>query len=478
MILAETTRSKPAPRRPITSHPLFPVIVVLWSGALFGVASLAIRTEFIEHAVITAGIDGVVPMAAPPLGKTAHLLIALLATGLGCLVGLVAMRRFAKPRGQVTPSRRRAATVMPTQEELEDEPASPIALFGGARRNKADTILEDEAQAEPEAPARRRRFSMAREEAQPMPDIAPVPGAKIFKVADLDPDAFETEADTPRWVHTIDQSDAHAAVLPTTETSAREASLFDSYVRGVKPSEPAETVAEPGFELLEGDETSAQQDAPAQGPVASTIARNVQARAGTAAERIAAAPLDTLSHVELLERLALTIERRRSAAAAAAAAGTAQAAAEGPITAPRPEALAMPAALRPVQLDPLAPGSDAHDDGDTLPGYVPPRHIGASEIPLAAEDDADEVLSQGYSSLRNFSRPMIEPAPERTGMRFDTPDSRSGSAVTSAPVTTEHAPAPGPRLFDAPGFVIGDQQHAERELRDALATLQRMSGAA
>lgn len=471
MILAETTRSKPASRRPITSHPLFPVIVVLWSGALFGLASLAIRTELIEHAVVSAGIDGVVPMAAPPLGKTARLLIALLATGLGCLVGFIAMRRFAKPRGQVTPSRRRhSATVVPAQEDVLDEPASPIALFGGARRDTAEALSEDEAEVEPEAPARRRRFSMAREETQPEPDVAPLPGAQIFKVADLDPDAFETAADddTPRWVHTIDQSNAEPSMAATAEISSRETSLFDSYVRGVKPSEPAKMTPQPGFELLEGDEMSASQDVPAQEPVASAIARTVHARAGTAAERIAAAPLDTLSHVELLERLALTIERRRAAAAAA------RANAKRSTAAPQPEAPAMPAALLPVELDALAPQSDSHNDDEALPGYVPPRHIGAGDIAPPADDNADEVLSQGYSSLRNFSRPPAEPAAERTGVRFDTSEPRPVSIVSSEPAPASSAP----RLFDAPGLAAADPQHAEQELRDALATLQRMSGAA
>jgi hypothetical protein len=495
--LADKTRTNPAVRRSITSHPLFPVIVVLWCGALFGMASLAIRTEWIGSAVVAAGLDGVVPMAAPPLGKTARILIALLATGLGCLFGLLAMRRFSKPRAEAPVRRRSSSTTV-------EEAASPVSLFGGARRGEGDDAEEATEKAEdaPVAPAgRRRRFSMARDE---QPEAAdPAPNAQILNVADLNLDPFEPDTDAPRWVRNIDQ-DSPAADAPETEES-RTSSLFDSYARRLTPVASAEeTIAAPGFELLSqpvADDLSAAE-APLQAAPATphATAMDIRPRAhGSAAERIASAPLDDLSHVELLERLALTIERRRAAlrAAAEAAARAPEPSpaqyedAPAPASAPEP-AQPLPAALRPMDLD-----AEAYED-EPLPGYVPPRHIGLNaavaetrRATLPDADDDDDVLAEGYSSLRNLSRPAASaPAPQRPfatspAQRFGRPTAaEQGRSVFPFPAQPEppavatpdvsSSPAKPTRAFDGPA----KPKDAEAELRAALATLQRMSGAA
>jgi hypothetical protein len=508
--LADNTRTNPAAQRSITSHPLFPVIVVLWCGALFGMASLAIRTEWIEGAVVAAGVDGVVPMAAPPLGKTARILIALLAIGLGSLVGLLVMRRVSNAQAAApAPVRRRNSA--PTVEAA----ASPVSLFGGARREEGDDAEQEAELAEeaPVAPAgRRRRFTMAREEQPEAADAAPP--AQILNVADLDLDSFEPDAGTPRWVRNIDQ-DAVAVDSPQIAES-RDSSLFDSYARRLTPVASAEeTSAAPGFELLSqplAGDLSAADEAPLQAaPVAARPPiMDIRPRAqGSAAERIASAPLDDLSHVELLERLALTIERRRAALRAAA-----EAAAAAPMPAPAPAqqedapapvaeaepAAPLPAALQPVDLD-----AEAYED-EPLPGYVPPRHIGlnaaAAEtrkpaLPDADDVDDDDVLAEGYSSLRNLSRPAAAaaapapaPAPQppfasRAAPRFGRPAAvEEDRSVFPFPAQPEPAAAATPdvssspakptRAFDGPA----KPKDAEAELRAALATLQRMSGAA
>lgn len=498
--MADKTRTNPAARRSIASHPLFPVIVVLWCGALFGMASLAIRTELIESAVMSSGIDGVVPMAAPPLGKTARILIALLATGLGCLVGLLVMRRFSRPSAEAPVRRRRSSPAM-------EEAASPVSLFGGARRGEGDDAepASEEQEEAPTAPlGRRRRFTIAREE-QPQA-AAPMPSAQILNVADLDLDPFDPEADAPRWVRNIDQDTAPTDTPEPLES--RTSTLFDSYARRLTPvASVEEPIPEPGFELLsprDADEvepdTALAPDTPAQAepapkpaPAAMDIRPRIQ---GSAAERIASAPLDDLSHVELLERLALAIERRRAALRAAAEAAATAPARREDAPAPVPAAEAepappLPAALRPVDLD-----EDAYED-EPLPGYVPPRHIGlnatAAEPRHAALPDANEdegVLADGYSSLRNLSRPAsVTAAPQRpfapsAAARFDRPaaagENRSVFPFPAHPETAApdeaQAPAPQgkPRAFDAPA----QPKDPEAELRAALATLQRMSGAA
>ncbi|HNN56270.1 MAG TPA: hypothetical protein PKG84_08010, partial [Novosphingobium sp.] len=76
-------KRKPAKAKPITANPLFPAVVALWFGALFGLGSLAIRPTLIETLVMKSRIDLIVPAAAPPLGLTARMLIALILAAFG-----------------------------------------------------------------------------------------------------------------------------------------------------------------------------------------------------------------------------------------------------------------------------------------------------------------------------------------------------------------------------------------------------------
>ena len=197
---------------------------------------------------------------------------------------------------------------------------------------------------------------------------------------------------------------------------------------------------------------------------------------------------------------------------------------------------AVPAAMRPV--DPTR--FEEEDEDFALPGYIPPRHIGLArpfagnhevaddhedEVEVEAEaellagslrvpalaasdlaqehdegqDEAEEEeLKEGYSSLLDLSRPS---APRQEFIRIEEPDSediepvvifpgeearraaafaRPGETVAALPRQPE-ASARDERRFDAPGRQDGPQQdnaQTEQALRAALATLQRMSGAA
>ena len=77
------TNRKPGKSKPISSHPLFPAVVALWFGALLGLGSLAIRPTLLEAVVLKTGLDLIIPAAAPPLGITARILIALFMASLG-----------------------------------------------------------------------------------------------------------------------------------------------------------------------------------------------------------------------------------------------------------------------------------------------------------------------------------------------------------------------------------------------------------
>lgn len=105
--LAEPNR-KPSNRQQasISRHPLFPAIVALWFAALLGMGSFALSTSLIETLVLAGNVDRLIPAAAPPLGATARLLLAL-ALGIagGALGWLLALRlaetKEAAPAPQV-----------------------------------------------------------------------------------------------------------------------------------------------------------------------------------------------------------------------------------------------------------------------------------------------------------------------------------------------------------------------------------------
>lgn len=100
-------QQRPAPKnKPITANPLFPAVVALWFGALFGLSSLAVRVSIIESLVMASGIDLIVPAAAPPLGITARILMALILAAVGALIGAMVARRLARPSPEVRERKR------------------------------------------------------------------------------------------------------------------------------------------------------------------------------------------------------------------------------------------------------------------------------------------------------------------------------------------------------------------------------------
>ncbi len=87
-------------KAPISSHPVFPVIVALWFATLFGLGSLVLPAVLFEKLFIATGISSAIPAAAPPLGVTARILIALVATGIGVAAGLFIARKIVASQGE------------------------------------------------------------------------------------------------------------------------------------------------------------------------------------------------------------------------------------------------------------------------------------------------------------------------------------------------------------------------------------------
>jgi hypothetical protein len=243
--------------------------------------------------------------------------------------------------------------------------------------------------------------------------------------------------------------------------------------------------------------------------------------------------LDELGLVQLAARLGASLEKRRAQLAnrqveaaapavaplsgtedfeAAGAEDAARAIADffGPATADEPEVdaatpdplsapVAMPEPLRGLSLD----GDDEMDDeafaasfslplaGNPVSASLP---VDEDEIDEAVEDEPDEAE---FSSLLAMKNPFLR---EQEFVRVEEPEDEDDAfeptvtfpTATAAPAPTEasDAPTPAPRLFDPPGNpgksapraggapAVRDPADAEHNLRAALATLQRMSGAA
>ena len=571
---------------PITAHPLFPAIVALWFAAAFGLGSLAIRPGLLEGLVLKLGIDTIIPAAAPPLGVTARILLALGLGAFGAILGTMLARRLNRPRVEAKPRSRKAAG-SETGFAARNRDAHPDAparrpIFAHEELG-ADDLSEAEdwsgAQAEPlhpsaqPIPGRRRALAIEDQAPRDFHERAPLPGGEphvldigafaiddepespaIEVPAELDLTAFAPPP-VPAEFESVRLGPAHAdgtavpftvsPLTPATDDLPRvpegaivqqsrfdrpEGSVFDIpaqaprlFSRPADNEEPlADIVISPPVD--EEPEVLVEEPAPAapqSEPVRFTLPQ------GPAATRLQGAELGALSHVELIERLALSLKHRRdSGGEALAEAGPA--ASEPPAEAialvPQPVAQAaepdqpapalppLPAALRPLSFD-----EPYHDPAEDFTFHLPLRQLTMPAAPaepepepepevaaeaIAPEDGPAEVDESGYSSLLDL---RLTPAPARPGMvRIEEPQPLGGNiepvvifpghaapqAVDARSATGSEDSAAVLRRFDAPGTPgvpsqsmtgsppLPDPEETERALRAALASLQRMSGAA
>ncbi len=569
-------------KAPISRHPLFPAIVALWFGALFGLGSLAIRPGLLESVVVATHIDLLIPAAAPPLGLTARILLALALAGTGGAIGASLARRIGRPKS--APRQRQREALAPDAQSRaakpdaaafrsrDSHPDAPARQPISARDELGTDSTKPRAEGEGTMATRRRSLTMDETyEPEFAVEMAPLPGSQP-KVLDLsaicladpiaepDDDAgFDYEVFATENRHESEAEDgAHDSTGPFGEIAGPEALIGTAARIFDAPAHP-----DPAPSINHAAEPVADLAIPADHPLIVPT--------GSAAERIVAAPVDTLGPVELVERLALSLQRKRELAAAASALAlqAAQALAEAEASAPAeaetglstivpsaltkpraapirfgapfvaddaavqvampadeppalPQSMPLPAALRPIALD--------EDFGDELPDFLPPRTIrphaapdgevleldgfaedgpdlhddSAQQLALAMpadepEDALDEnQLEDGYSSLLGISRP----APTRQPfLRIEEPvcEDQAAEPVVIFPgqaarrlALEDFAQSPAsPRRFDAPesagdaprphalsASLNQDPTESERALRAALATLQRMSGAA
>ena len=124
---------------PIARHRAFPWMVAAWFAALLGLAMLVLPVALFEAVSVALGLPALVPAAAPPLGTTAKLLIALLAAAGGALLGLWIARRIA-----ATTDGDAAASNAAVTEPVMREPAPAPGGVAMAPKPKPPIAARDE----------------------------------------------------------------------------------------------------------------------------------------------------------------------------------------------------------------------------------------------------------------------------------------------------------------------------------------------
>lgn len=239
--MAEQTRRNSGGSQPISQHPLFPAIVALWFGALAGLSSLALKPALLESLVVSAGIDSIIPMAAPPLGTTTRILLALAMTGLGGVIGALLARRIARPAPTVRERRRGAG--------------------GNTKAAGAETVSEGTSKSN--FTGRRRALALQEEGVRnDFADHAPVPGHEpgILNVSEFALDGFEESAlqhadqaaQDDLWVGAEAELDADADI-DSTEAFSAPALPEGAQIFSPLPEEPAAISLEAATAVEEED---------------------------------------------------------------------------------------------------------------------------------------------------------------------------------------------------------------------------------
>lgn len=256
-------KRKPAKGKPITSHQLFPAVVALWFGALFGLGSLAVRPSLLESLVLKSHLDLVVPAAAPPLGVTARILVALILAALGAILGLIVARRITRPKPPVT-ERKRSGRDLGREESAArphyaDASTRPPVMSGG------------DYGAEVESPGggsllanRRRSLAIEHEEEAFVPhEMAPLPGGnpQVFDISEL-------RMDEPRAAAGSLPETAPAAFAEPQPAPAQAAPVSLDWANAAPLAAPAEPIAPPSAieaqrQVFQAEPAQVQAEAPA-----------------------------------------------------------------------------------------------------------------------------------------------------------------------------------------------------------------------
>jgi hypothetical protein len=480
---------KAAKAMPISANPLFPAVVALWFGALFGLGSLAVRPSLLEDLVLKSHIDLIVPAAAPPLGVTARILLALIMAALGAVLGITLARRLARPKPELRERKRGAKDLADASPRLRHRDSHPDAP---ARRPiSAHEELGGEPSLDAPRPTggllanRRRSLALMDEENAFVPhEAAPLPGLDTVQPLDLASLALPVDAPAEPAPGFDQQTAAPAPALDWTLPAAvpvaaepgpitSEAAHLDGrQVFGMAPP-PAPEIAPrqifgvqaeadhlpQDFVKAAGFQTSVF-DTPEPSPLfarldeAAAVAKLEPAAAMPDPEPVAPLPSpSSLGMTDLAARLADSMRRRRERAQTVPAQVVSPEAAPEPLLAvpsmpelpvlpsafaAPPAPLEMPEAMRPLALDAFL----EHDAGLDS-SLLPPRHI---VMPAAPQQLAPFAAPVAQAEA---AEPAVvddsEPAVEATLADADQ-DNPYASLLGVAPVRQAHVRIEEPEL--------------------------------
>jgi len=420
---------KAAAKAPISTHPAFPALVGLWFAALFGIGSVVVPAVLLERLVAITGIAHIISAAQPPLGVTARIIIALLASGGGALLGLTLARHIARAK----PSQ--AHVSAPVEAALAAPLAFPVAVD--------------------DAPS-----------ASPSPSSAKKP---ISAHEELSADGFDQ----------LIAEDSFAAHFSAGQDS--EIKIADECGAGAGSTAAAPAAAPP----YKAAQTADHEETP-QSHAADHA--NVEGAPHRAADILIAAPLADLGMVELVERFALSLQKlapapetaqcpdqnpdQRDRDNAAEYAGNADSFHHETGENLTPEnhgsenqdggfgsLLAMDIAMG--SAPEFVPGSIMNNGQNSGSENIQTEEqVGAPAEDTAQEGTAQSVITFPTQADRHNIPPANGPAQEQMAAAHRADDSKT------MPAGEPSAPA------------RHNQADSELALRDALSKLQKMSGAA
>ena len=249
------TQRKASKAKPITAHPLFPAVVALWFGALFGLGSLAVRPSLLESVVIASRIDLLIPAAAPPLGVTARILVALGMSAVGSAIGVLIARRITRPKVEIRQRKRTGVARDDAAPQVRARDAHPDAP---ARRpiSAHDELDTDDFSGAGALAGRRRALAVELPEEAYVPhDMAPLPGGapQIFSISDSDLELNDGSAAATEQVADAQPLDLGsfvepAAPVPTLDWNAAAPAVVPAETPKALPAamQPAHAVQEFG----------------------------------------------------------------------------------------------------------------------------------------------------------------------------------------------------------------------------------------
>ena len=407
-----TTRASGKARAPISSHPAFPAIVALWFAALLGVGSMVLPVVLFEKLIDATGIASVLPAAQPPLGATARIFVALVCAVLGVVAGLTIARKVVthaapqpRKRGAVA-NRQPAKRPFSARDELDPDD------FDGDLHADAGIPV-----------GRRRSLAVTDENARSdFLEAAPLPGPYAYTAPTLDAEMldlvhFPVEAGEEEAAPQV--GDAFAGEEPHCEPERRQ--VFQAAEPEV--AEPVvSAVSEPeALEASMADSEFAESPALHAQPAAFERAKPAPLPS-EARENLADRPLRELAIAELVERFALSLERRSQSEDEEAlelpqlkSARNARVVEAVPDPAPEPApeqsagAPSIPAALNPFERQPAAePAFQQAPPAQSIPAAL--RPVGFDEYDEADDEQQDALISDLTLSLDQAERPFARPA--------------------------------------------------------------------